>query len=79
MTPLTDSLVFCFDDLSPDEQRQRNGEYVDADFARQLGKELANAPHGITCELQRCTTMDGADNLCNCWKSQAYARLGCSA
>ncbi len=40
-TPRTDAEAFRFVDLSPDEQGNRNGDYVPADLARTLERELA--------------------------------------
>lgn len=42
-TPRTDAQKFRWDDLSPDEQWNRNGEYVSAEFAAELEQQMLQA------------------------------------
>lgn len=61
-TPRTDVEKFSFVDLTPDEQANRNGEYVSADFARTLERENAEMRAALQRIHARLTALDKGVN-----------------
>ena len=76
-TPRTDAAdLIVPSDLTPDEQWRRNGQYVSADFARTLERELTAAQQEIERLTATVAAKDEAIKRLNGWLDNDRRALG---